>query len=201
MRLLITQLSRFGLVGSVGLVIDVVIFNILRTTILAPEVLHEGPVLAKVASTAVAIVANWLGNRYWTFRRTKLQHPVREGLKFGLVSLGGILIGLSCLVVSHYVLGFTSLLADNISSNVIGLVLGTVFRFWGYRTWVFVQEPLNDELSTTAAAATTVGVAAAAATTGAALGTTERAISPAGLSPLHRVQAVSPVEDRAHRND
>lgn len=48
-----------------------------------------------------------------------------------------MLIGLTCLWVSHYVLGYTSLLADNISSNVIGLALGTVFRFWLYREWVF----------------------------------------------------------------
>ena len=34
-------------------------------------------------------------------------------------------------------LGFTSLLADNISANVVGLVLGTAFRFLMYRYWVF----------------------------------------------------------------
>jgi putative flippase GtrA len=34
-------------------------------------------------------------------------------------------------------LGFTSLLADNISTNVIGLVLATTFRFLMYRFWVF----------------------------------------------------------------
>jgi hypothetical protein len=39
--------------------------------------------------------------------------------------------------VSHYALGFTSVLADNISGNVIGLGLGTLFRFTFYRLWVF----------------------------------------------------------------
>ncbi len=34
-------------------------------------------------------------------------------------------------------LGFTSVLADNISSNVVGLVLGTAFRFALYKWWVF----------------------------------------------------------------
>jgi putative flippase GtrA len=46
-------------------------------------------------------------------------------------------IGLACLWFSHYVLGFTSVIADNISSNVIGLGLGSVFRFTLYRYWVF----------------------------------------------------------------
>ncbi len=132
-----TQLMRFGLVGGLGLVVDVALFNVLRITVLSPDVLHEGPVLAKVASTSVAIIVNWIGNRYWTFAPHRRPRAVREGIEFALVSVGGMLIGLACLWVSHYLLGFTSLLADNISSNVIGLALGTVFRFWLYRVWVF----------------------------------------------------------------
>jgi putative flippase GtrA len=46
-------------------------------------------------------------------------------------------ISLLCLWTSHYLLGFTSLLADNIATNVIGLGLGTAFRFTFYRIWVF----------------------------------------------------------------
>jgi putative flippase GtrA len=49
----------------------------------------------------------------------------------------GLLISLACLAISHYALGFTSTLADNIAANVIGLGLGTAFRFWSYRRWVF----------------------------------------------------------------
>jgi putative flippase GtrA len=53
------------------------------------------------------------------------------------VSIGGMLIGLACLWVSHYLLGFTSLLADNVATNVLGLALGTAFRFTLYKWWVF----------------------------------------------------------------
>lgn len=137
MKALITQLMRFGMVGGVGFVVDVGVFNLLRITVLAPEIVHEGPVIAKVVSTSLAIVVNWIGNRYWTFGPHRRPRAVREGLEFALVSVGGMLIGLGCLWTSHYVLGFTSLLADNISSNVVGLALGTAFRFWLYRTWVF----------------------------------------------------------------
>jgi putative flippase GtrA len=137
MRALITQLVRFGLVGAVGLVIDVGVFNLLRLTVFEPSVVHEGPVYAKVISTGLAIIANWIGNRYWTFSGERRPQLVREGIDFVLVSLGGMAIGLGCLWVSHYLLGYTSLLADNISTNVIGLALGTAFRFWLYRVWVF----------------------------------------------------------------
>jgi putative flippase GtrA len=137
MRALVTQLGRFGLVGLVGLAIDVGVFNILRLTVLSPDDVHEGPVIAKVISTSLAIIANWLGNRYWTFGRERRPHWIREAIEFGLVSIGGMLIALGCLWVSHYALGLTSVVADNISTNVVGLVLGTVFRFTFYRLWVF----------------------------------------------------------------
>lgn len=138
MRSLVTQLSKFGVVGLVGLVIDVSVFNALILSVLSVENLHEGPLVAKIISTSLAIVANWLGNRYWTFGKTD-RHWLREGVEFGLVSIGGMLISLACLWVSHYALGFVSPLADNIATNVVGLALGTAFRFLLYRYWVFGQ--------------------------------------------------------------
>lgn len=137
MRKLIGQFTRFGVVGLVGLVIDLAVFNLLRATVLSPENLHEGPVLAKIISTSLAIIANWIGNRYWTFREHRGRQLWREFVEFLIVSLGGMLIGLACLWVSHYLLGLTSILADNISTNVVGLALGTLFRFTFYRLWVF----------------------------------------------------------------
>ena len=140
MRALFGQLVRFGVVGLVGVVVDVGIFNLLRLTVLAPELIHEGPVIAKVISTSIAIVTNWIGNRYWTFGSMRRSHVLREGLEFALVSVGGMGIALLCLWVSHYLLGFTSALADNIATNVVGLALGTAFRFTFYRIWVFRPE-------------------------------------------------------------
>lgn len=131
-RTVARQFTQVGIVGLAGFVIDVGIFNLLRW--LVPG---WGPILPKILSTALAIVANWLGNRYWTFRGERRKEVVREGVEFLVVSAFGALIPLACLAVSHYLLGFRSQLADNISANVIGLVLGTVFRFTFYRLWVF----------------------------------------------------------------
>ena len=99
--------------------------------------LHHGPIYATIIATLVAIVTNWIGNRYWAFAKQRQSNTVREGVEFFLVSLAGMGIPLLCLWLSHYVLGFTSLLADNIANNVIGLALGTLFRFALYRWWVF----------------------------------------------------------------
>ncbi|TFC05479.1 GtrA family protein [Cryobacterium adonitolivorans] len=131
------QLAKFGMVGLVGFAVDITVFNLLRATVFSPEALTSGPIWAKVVSTILAILANWVGNRYWTFSKDRRSQTLREGLEFFAVSLVGMGIGLACLAVSHYVLGYTSVIADNISSNVIGLLLGAVFRFTLYRYWVF----------------------------------------------------------------
>jgi len=131
------ELISFGLVGGVGLVVDIAVFNALRTTVLSPTSLHGGPVLAKIISTSLAIACNWVGNRFWTYRDRRRSDVLREGIEFAVVSGAGMAIAVGCLWVSHYLLGYTSLLADNIATNVIGLALGTAFRFSLYRWWVF----------------------------------------------------------------
>jgi putative flippase GtrA len=147
-RRLIAQLARFGVVGAVGFVVDTGIFNLLRLTVLSPEHLHSGPFIAKVISTTAAILVNWIGNRYWTFRNQRRSVAAKEGLEFIVVSLGGMAISLLCLWISHYVLGYRSALADNISSNVIGLLLGTAFRFWLYKVWVYHPDRVQKEADT-----------------------------------------------------
>lgn len=136
-RVLLSQLARFGAVGAVGFLVDVGVFNLLRATVLSPEEVHTGPLIAKAISTVLAIFVNWMGNRYWTFADRRSSSTVREGVEFFVVSIIGMVIGIACLWLSHYVLGYTSVLADNISSNVIGLALGAAFRFVAYRLWVF----------------------------------------------------------------
>ena len=56
----------------------------------------------------------------------------------------GLLISILCLDLSHHVLGLTGRLADNISGNVVGVGLGTAFRFWAYRHFVFVGDGSGD---------------------------------------------------------
>ncbi len=128
---------KFGVVGIVGLVIDVSLFNLLRLGVFGDDHFAQSPVGAKIISVSVAIAFNWLGSRYWAFRANRRRNWIRELGEYVTVSLGGLAIGVLCLWVSHYVLGFDNLFADNIASNVVGLGLGTVFRFTLYRYWVY----------------------------------------------------------------
>ena len=56
-------------------------------------------------------------------------------------------------MISRYGMGFDSALSNNISAYGFGLVLGTIFRFWAYRRWVFMDAdgvPRDEEPATTA---------------------------------------------------
>ena len=133
------ELARFGSVGAVAYVVDLGLFNLLR---FGPgDLLIHKPMTAKVISVAVATLVAWLGNRYWTFSDRKTSSRGRELAGFVVVNIGGLIIGVGCLAFSHYVLGFTSPLADNISANVVGLALGTAFRYVFYRRLVFTGGP------------------------------------------------------------
>ena len=134
---LVRYALKFGVVGLAGYFIDVGVFNALRLGLLGHGNFFEGPIGAKIASVALSTLASWFGNRFWTFREHRRKNYLLELVEFSVVAVGGLLIGLLCLWVSHYLLGYASLLADNISSNVIGLFLATAFRFLLYRFWVY----------------------------------------------------------------
>lgn len=128
----------FGLVGLGGMVIDLVVFNVLRLGVLGPALsLTSKPLTASVISAGFAIVFNWAGGRFWVFRSRRRPDVLREFAEYVLVALLGLGIGLATLAFTHYTLGLTSLVADNVSKNVIGLALGTVTRFLLLRFWVW----------------------------------------------------------------
>jgi putative flippase GtrA len=129
------EIGKFGLVGGIAFVIDLVIFNI---------GLQAGleTLLAKTVSTVIATTFAFLGNRFWTWRDRAHGHMGRQYTTFFVLNAIGLGIGLACLAISHYGLGqiwpvLQSRLADNVSGQLIGTAAGTLFRFWSYRRFVF----------------------------------------------------------------
>jgi putative flippase GtrA len=139
-RRLGAEVAKFGTVGAVAFIIDVGLFNILRA-----GVLSDSPLTAKTISVVVATTFAFLANRHWTYGDRARTGYGRETALFFATNAVALLISWACLAFTHYLLGLDSQLADNISGNVIAVGLGTLFRFWAYRTWVFPTE----EVSTT----------------------------------------------------
>lgn len=132
------ELAKFGTVGAVAFVVDVGLFNLLRFAS-SDSLLSEKPLTAKTLSVAAATTVAYFGNRHWTFKHRGRTSFKREYVMFFLLNGVAMAISLACLTISHYVLDLRSPLADNLSANVIGLGLGTIFRFWSYRKFVFPE--------------------------------------------------------------
>lgn len=142
LRAVLHELAKFGTVGVLAFVVDVGLFNLL---------LHatDKPLTSKAVSTVVAASLAFVLNRAWSFRHRQRTSVHREYALFVVLNTIGLGIALSCLGISHYLLGFTSRLADNVAANGFGLVLGTSFRFWSYRRFIWakpaaVQEAAED---------------------------------------------------------
>lgn len=138
------ELAKFGIVGLAALVIDIGLFNLLRFAG-GEGPMFDRPISSKIISVTVATTFAYFGNRYWTFRQRGRSNMGREYLMFFGLNAVALLIAISCLWFSHYVMGWDSALADNISANVVGLGLGTTFRFWSYRKFVFPAIPDDAE--------------------------------------------------------
>jgi putative flippase GtrA len=130
------EMIKFGVVGAVAFVIDIGVANLLWHTVLEDKV-----TTAKIISGALATLVAWLGNRQWTFRHRRSRRVHHEVGLFFAVNVVALGISAVVLFVSHNVLGFTTTLEDNIAT-ILGIGLGTLFRFWAYRKFVFAGEPL-----------------------------------------------------------
>jgi putative flippase GtrA len=129
-RLLVKELSAFGVVGACCFVLDVGLFQLLYV--------HVGidAVLAKLGSTLVSTTAAYFGHRHWSF-----SHRARTGLRREytlFVAINGLtlLLGLLIVWIVRYPLGQESALVLQLA-NIGSIGLGTVLRFLSYRRWVF----------------------------------------------------------------
>jgi len=129
------EVAKFGAVGGVAFVIDSAVFIWLFT-----GSMHGSEVWAKAIATVVASVFSWVANRFWTFRHRKQTNAVREAALFAVMNFVGLLIASGCVWFAKYILNLNDKPSLFIAGSVVGLVLGTVFRFFAYRFWVFNEE-------------------------------------------------------------
>ena len=132
------EVAKFGIVGAVSFVVDMGLFNLLVNGAMDSKI-----TTAKIISGAVATGVAWIGNRFWTFRHRRNRPVHHEVALFFLVN--GIALGVSALWVAftHYTLGLDGPVWLNVNA-FIGIGLGTLFRFWTYRRFIFSAE-LEDE--------------------------------------------------------
>ena len=138
------EIARFGTVGALAYIIDVGSFNLLQMDGFSP--ISEKPITAKIVSSILATMFAYAGNRYWAFAHRDVGGHRQSLSLFFAFNVVGMGIASACLAFTHYALGMTSGLADNLSANVVGTGLATVFRFWAYRRFIFRDVPTSLEV-------------------------------------------------------
>ena len=128
---------KYLIVGAGGYVVDVGLFNLLSLA-RAQGQLDIDPLAIKTISFLLAVTLTYVLNGRWTFRKRNFRpEGAARILRYSLVSVLGLIITLTPLYISRNVLGLTSLVADNISANIIGVGAAVLFRFTASRLWVF----------------------------------------------------------------
>jgi putative flippase GtrA len=118
------QLAKFCVVGAVGYLINLAVYDAL---------LHAGLhyLVAATCSFLVAVTSNYTWNRIWTFREHR-GHIGIQGARFFVVSLAALGANL---VVLHLLVTYTSL--GKLSAQAIAIVLVTPLNFVGNKLWSF----------------------------------------------------------------
>jgi putative flippase GtrA len=133
---LIHEGAKFCVIGGIGAVV----------TLGGADILHNHLAVGKYTSITVATLAativTFVGNRYWTFRHRSGKGTTHESVMFFTLNGVGLLIGYGCIWLVTGAGGWGTSLGYDFA-NFLGLVFGTLFRFWSYRKWVWHAEPAD----------------------------------------------------------
>ena len=131
-RTMLPEIFKFLVVGGLGTVIDLGGAAVLHSAY------HFEPLAAKAVSVTLATAFTYLGSRFWTFKERENQSVRREAVLFLVLNVVGLLIAEAVIGLVTYVMGLRGPLEYN-AASFIGTGLGTIFRFWAYRKWVFLD--------------------------------------------------------------
>jgi putative flippase GtrA len=129
------EVAKFGTVGLINVGVNFAVFNALL------GLLSDSEVKAKALATLVAATSAYFLNRYWTYRHRPKTSLRREYALFFFFNAVGLVIETSIVAVAKYGFNETNLVLLNVCA-FLGIGLGTVFRFWAYRTHVFKDAPV-----------------------------------------------------------
>jgi putative flippase GtrA len=136
LRRLAPEAVAFGIIGAGNTLLYMAIYWL---------ALPIGAVKASVIATVVTTTLAYLANRYWTYRHHTRTALRREYTLFFGFNLVGMVIQSGLVAVGKYGFGLTEK-GDELKFlgvTVVGIGIATIFRFWAYRTFVFLKPPVD----------------------------------------------------------
>ena len=138
------EARRFMAVGAVSTVVAIVLYNWLAYEpyhLWSP--LHRHVTWSYIVAHTAGMLVSYELSRRWTFRHRSGNRAGEGFVSYAVINIATMTtIPLVCLWFTRHVLELTSQLADNVSGNVIGLLLSQVARFFLFRRFVF-RRPIH----------------------------------------------------------
>ena len=136
LRRLAPEVLAFGVIGAGNTLLYIAI-----TWVALPI----GAVKASVIATVVTTTLAYLANRYWTYRHHSRTALRREYSLFFGFNLVGMVIQSGAVATAKYGFGLTEEHDELLlmACTMLGIGVATVFRFWAYRTFVFLKPPVD----------------------------------------------------------
>lgn len=129
-RVLLKEISAFGAIGAIAFGLDLGIF-----AWLAPH----GAIKAKIVSATVSTTFAYFGNRYLSFSHRARTSIGRETAFFFGINAITLVFSAAVIALFVYPLGYRHDSSMVFLANVLSIGLGTLFRFWAYKRFVFLH--------------------------------------------------------------
>jgi putative flippase GtrA len=139
---------KFSFVGVTGTIVDFGVMNLMSL------VFHLPLLWAQAISFTIAVVNNFLWNRYWTYPDSRSKRPPQQLIQFVLINLAGILVRTPLISwLNNFILGALNnatirLPLENyvISQNAALAVSILLILFWNFfanRYWTYGDVPIG----------------------------------------------------------
>jgi putative flippase GtrA len=135
-RLLKSRFLKYGIVGVLGLVVDMGLFYLLH------RMLDMNYILANIISSSVAVIHNFILNSFFTFKvKDKM---LQRFATFYLIALAGMALSSGLLALMIDVLRMDSMIAKMISVLVVAVLqyfLNKMITFSEHKIFSFFVRP------------------------------------------------------------
>jgi putative flippase GtrA len=135
---LLGEAVRFMMVGGIATAVAFVLFNgLVHGFFRGAGPMNGQPIPAYVIANTVGMLISYELSRRWTFRHRTSDHADGGFTAYVVINAVTMLLPIGCLYVTRSVLGWDSAIADNVSANVVGVIMGQIARFFLFRKFVF----------------------------------------------------------------